>query len=367
MTTTLVRAATATRERVERQEVKITNGSLAVFEDGGKESLILRGVIWAPSLIDILVDSYQRDDMGRSDIYVALRDGGTVPDIELGMRGKKCSNKGDTYWLSDEVYVIDGLQRISAAKRVMELHPEVPLRIGATIHFNTTEAWEKERFEILNMRRTKVAPNVLLSNRRDRSRALLTLYGLSHTDKDFPLYGRISWKQNRVRNELLSARTIVRVAAYLHAHLVPRGNGTIDSMVKSIDETSNKIGLMLFRNNIKTFFEVVEDSFGLRAIAFRKAAPQIRETFLAVLAGMFSDHLDFWEEPECRTLFVDPPMRRKLHGFPILDPSIIALTGAGGDAKNLLYRHLVEHINSGKRTNRLRRRGQKSAEPVETE
>ena len=360
MTTSLVRTATATRERVERQDIKITNGSLAEFGD----SLILRGVIWAPNLIDILVDSYQREDMERDDIFEALRDGGTVPDVELGMRGNKVSSKGDTYWLCNEVYVIDGLQRISAAKRVLELHPEVPLRIGATIHFNTTEEWEKARFEILNMKRAKVAPNIILRNRRDKSRSLLTIYGLGHTDKEFALYGRISWQQSRTRNELVTARTMVRSMAFLHAHISPIRANSLECLIKSLDNSAEKIGLSTLRANIKTFFSVIEDAFGIRSIAFRKSAPQIRETFMITLAKVFGDHLDFWAEPECRTLFVDPSLRRKLHTFPIRDPNIIELTGAGGNARNILYRLIIEHLDSGKRTHRLRRRGRREPQEV---
>ena len=53
------------------------------------------------------------------------------------------------------------------------------------IHFGTTEEWERERFDILNMRRTRLSPNVLLRNRAAQCPSLSRLYELCPMNHSF--------------------------------------------------------------------------------------------------------------------------------------------------------------------------------------
>jgi hypothetical protein len=49
-------------------------------------------------------------------------------------------------------------------------------------------------------------------------------------------------------------------------------------------------------------------------------------------------------------------LRRKIKQFPLNDPQVSQLAGAGGQANIILYQMLLKHINSGKRIKRLRSR-----------
>lgn len=68
---------------------------------------------------------------------------------------------------------------------------------------------------------------------------------------------------------------------------------------------------------------------------------------------LLSDHHDFWKQPDEKQLFIEAPLRRKIAGFPITDPQVNTLAGAGGKSREYLYMLLRDHINSGRRTKRL--------------
>lgn len=82
------------------------------------------------------------------------------------------------------------------------------------------------------------------------------------------------------------------------------------------------------------------------------AAPHLKRGFLSVLATVFADHQNFWNDTK---LTVSSDLRRKLALFKINDPSISHLCSAFGQARVLLYYHIVEHLNHGKRSRRLKK------------
>ena len=151
---------------MERTSIKIIHAAL---DEEGAE-IVLRGVVDATSLTNLKVAEYQREvlpDRRISELMKALQGGG-VPDIQLGCRGGNWRSGSDagTFYIQDDVYIIDGLQRCTAALRLLQ--KGIIPRIGAMISFNTTEEMERKRFKALNLTRVKLSPNVTLRNQHTR-------------------------------------------------------------------------------------------------------------------------------------------------------------------------------------------------------
>ena len=330
-------------------DVKIFNGALD--EDRGR--IVLRGAIEDASLLNLKVDAYQRHDLEKAGIFKAMMAGHQMPDIVLGMRGHKFKSHGQTsVILQDDVYIIDGFQRVSSARRVMESHPEKIIHLGAKIYFDTVEAWERNEFERLNSLSTKVSPNVLLRNRRQDSDGILTLYGLSNNDRTFPLFKRVCWQQSMARGDLLTAMMLCKTCCQLHAHNARGGSMSVREVVPNLDAIAKSFKMSVMRDNVKTFYEVIEQCFGISQIQYRLASAQVKETFMGQLAKVFSDHREFWDDNDTK-FEVGSSIRTKLAKFPIHDPQVINLASSSGKAREMLYVLLRDHINSGKRTHRL--------------
>jgi hypothetical protein len=102
-----------------------------------------------------------------------------------------------------------------------------------------------------------------------------------------------------------------------------------------------------------TFFELVDECWGIRSIQLRGGTTHTKETFMVALARVLSNHGAFWRGDR---LFIEAPLRRKLAGFPVADPTIVNLASSSGKSRDVLYTVMVDHINSGKRTKRLKPR-----------
>lgn len=322
-------------------------------------TIVLRGVIHADSLKHLKIDDYQREALplaSLAKLITAVKQGDVLPDIEIGMRGKRCAGKSDSYTLNDECYIIDGQQRVNAALTVMAQNPGIDVRLGATVHFDTTRQWERERFRILNSLRIKVSPNVLLRNMREENAGLASLYGLSTNDKTFALHGKVSWGQTMKRGELISALLLSKVALRLHAHKSAGRSTQLSEIYRQMDQLGKAFGHGNVRTNVKMFFDIVDECFGVKLVQYREMAPHMRGTFLMTLATVFSNHLDFWQDDESKKLFVNVDLRRKLASFPLQDPSVATLTSAGGKAGALLYQLIINHLNKGKKHKHLTER-----------
>lgn len=341
-------------EKEPQTGLRILNATLD--EDGSK--IVLRGVIDPDHLGLLKVDDYQRARFGvskTSSIWKGLEKNETLPDIELGMRGNDFVEVPDSLdiILKGNVYLIDGLQRVTTAMAFMEDKAR-DVRLGATVHFNTTREWEMQRFDTLNSARKKVSPNVLLRNRREQNPAILTLYGLSNADKDFPLFKKVSWGQTMSRDELVTGMTLARTSISLHRHISGTPSSrTFDSFSKFLLRLADRITLQQFRENVKTFYELVELCWGIRSVQYGVNAIWLRGEFQSQLALVLSDHKDFWDEKTQTILTVPLELRKKIASFPVFDPSVANLAGASGNAGKLLYGMMLTHINSGKRTRRL--------------
>jgi hypothetical protein len=332
--------------------VRILHGALD--EEAG--DIVLRGRIDPDSLDALMVDDYQREVQPLSTINGIMKGfkaGAAVPDIHLSLRGSHVTDNGSTYTLRDPVYIVDGLQRVSAAKH-FRFQGGVP-RLGATVYFDKSKEWEVDHFKTLNVDLTKLSSNVMLRNMREQFPVVATLYSLTEEDNQFVLKGRVCWKQRKMREHLVTSVTLLKVVGALHSHLGSGLSGRIFELAPGVEKIMERVGRNIFRANIRTFFELLDNCFGLRVIAFTEGACQIRSTFMMTLARVLSDHLTFWREDD-KKLFIEAQLIRKFKGFPIQDPTVQQLSGAGGQAEKLLYQLMVEHFNRGKRTQRLRAR-----------
>jgi hypothetical protein len=339
------------------KQVKIVAGALDEVE-GSPMGIILRGVVDAVSLHHLLKDDYQREAQPLSSqwrILDALQKGEPLPDIELGMRGENFTSREECFLLKDDVYIIDGLQRVTTAIHFLGTNPGAAPRLGATVHFNTTKEWERKRFHTLNTHRLKVSPNVLLRNMREESPAVFGLYGLTVNDKSFVLNSRVSWTQRMTKGELLTALTFAKTVGLLHSHKVAGKGSSIEQLVPALNKAVEVFGIQALRENVRTFFNLVDECWGIKSVQYREGAIYMRGMFLYVLALLLADHHDFWPGDEKR-LLVNVDLKRKIAQFPIHDPEVVRLSGASGTARVMLYTLLRDHINSGKRTKRLKPR-----------
>lgn len=338
------------------RSVKLINAGLNERPDG---EITAHGWLDLDSMRALRVDDYQREVLGatsgkKSSLRRAVENGANLPDIMIGMRGSNYDVRGQAMMLKDRCYIIDGLQRVAAMLHYAEGHPEEAktLLIGAEVRFSTDKAKEKDLFLVVNTQRIPVSPNVILRNMRTDHPSVLTLYGLSKNEPKFALHDRVSWNQRMARQELVSALILVKLARTLHVTSGSTGHGRAHEMAVTLDAIAKEVGLATFRKNIVAFFDVLDECFGIRKIQYKEVSTQLKGNFLLTVARVFGTHANFWKDGE---LFVDAPTRRKLAAFPIEEPNIARLAGAGNSAMPTLREMLVDHLNKGRKLNRLRR------------
>jgi hypothetical protein len=350
----------------ELKSVKITAGSLDETPLRGGTT-ILRGVIDPESLKHLQFDDYQREALPLSSLRkltTAIQAGEVLPDIEIGMRGDRVHGGKDTFYLQDDCYVIDGQQRVNACCNTLLQGGTVHL--GAVIHFNTTKEWERDRFRILNSDRIKVSPNILIRNIRTEHPSIQTLYAMTDAaNTGFCLAGRVCWSQKMNRGELITAMTMVKTLGCLHTHIAPGRASAFGDIAVQLDTIADKITLGMMKDNFRTFFDLVDQAWGVRTVKYKELSRHLSSNFLWTVARVLSNHTDFWKNAVDGRLFIDADLKRKFGSFPLSDPGISQLMAAGGTAGNLLYDHLVHHLNSGRRTNRLKVRPTADLSPAE--
>lgn len=337
--------------------VRIINASLDEEQDAAS-GVVINGRIDPSTLRFLKVDSaYQRPLGVRADIFNALKEGKVVPNIEIGVRGQDFVSDGNDIIIKSPAYIIDGWQRVGNALRLLELVPHHNVRIFGSIHFGTDEIWERHRFTELNKNIKKISPNLHLRNMRDSNDSILTLYGLSNSDRNFPLYKKVSWSQNMGRGEIVSAMVLTKVVRRLHGHRIPNNGVSAERLAADLARIPTTVTLPTFRRNVSLFFSIIDECWPFSAIEYRASASQVKSSFLLETARMLSNHSSFWENND-NTLAVVADDRRKLSKFPINDPQVLRLAGSGGASGSILYQLLVDHMNSGRRTQRLRSRSE---------
>lgn len=338
-----------------RPHIRIINGALDE-DQTSPSAIVLQGRIDSSTLRFLKVDDYQRKLESRADIWDALKNRITLPNIEIGVRGQDFDTDGDDFIVYSPAYIVDGWQRCGNALRMMETIPDHPIRLFGSVHFGTTYSWEAHRFTELNKNVRKVSPNQHLRNMRDQNDAVLTLYGLSNNAPDFPLYKKVCWSQNMSRGELVSALVLCKVAMVLHSHKVSIMAGQTDQIVRAVSNAANTVSLPIFRRNISTFFAIINECWPINTLEYRHTATQIKSSFMMELARMFSRHATFWDGMSEQSLSVSADDLRKLKKFAINDNQVAQLAGSPGAARKILYQLLVDHMNSGRRTQRLSER-----------
>lgn len=344
--------------------------------DNEGDRVVMRGVVDLCSLEHLKVDnSYQRERMtptSRAEIIKALEANDQLPDIEIGMRGDNFHMPNNNVAeLIDPCFIVDGYQRRESVREHLERYPQDRVRLGCVVRFNTNAAYERKRFHALNLFRNKVSPSLILRNCKEENQMIATLYGLSTSARDSVIYGRVGWQQNMTRGELITALVFTQVALQLHQHV---GAGMAKVSVRDIPAMCDKlvhiIGLPLVRANVTAYWQLIDQCFGIRAIQYSRSAVYLRSAFLRTLARLLSDHEDFWagdpKRAQVQRLQVPYELRNKLRRFPIADPEIIRLASAAGKAAETLYFQLLTHLNSGKRTKRLRHRAGTILPPMMT-
>jgi hypothetical protein len=333
--------------------IRIINPSIDDFQN----TVVIRGILDLDSLQFLKTDLYQREllpSASRKHIITALENNNRLPDIILGMRGDTFQLDPDTnLLLCDPVFIIDGQQRTKSILQYLANCKSTPnqIRIGATIHLNTTSIFERELFQKLNQFQAKVSPNILLRNNKEDHPLIATFYGLTKSDKNFILFNRVCWQQNQTKTELMSAVTMSKIILQLHAHISPGRHGGSRMILEHTNKLLSRIGLPIARANTKTFYELIDTCWGIARIHIKSGAPYMRSAFQEILARCLSDHPVFWKND--KRLEIDYTWKKKLRSFPFQDPEIIRLCGSGGASRFTLYMHLLNHLNSGKRLNRL--------------
>jgi hypothetical protein len=342
--------------------VKINNAALDIWND----DIVLRGTVDPDSFGLLQIADYQREMLTQAKID-HLKKGhlkGTLPDIVLNLRDSMAYREmGDAFYLTGDVYIVDGQQRVESGKQLMA-DPEYPgfnPRLGVRVHFGHDAAWELDLFDELNGSQTRLSSNINLRNLRAKLPVAKTMYNLCTDDRSFVLYRRVTFTQNAHIGELISATMFYKVVGMLHSHIGPGRGAKVTDLAEGLQKIMQTTGRNTYVSNIRTFFEALDSIWGVQHVAYRQTAVHLKLTFMLALAKVLSEHLEFWDGEK---LVIDSSIIRKLKLFQTMDPTVMNLASSSGKAIDTLTYLMAEHINSGKRTRRLTRRN--FMEPADT-
>lgn len=335
--------------------IRIQNPTL----DDDARGMIVKGFIDPASLDLLLVDDYQREQLSEvkiRELMNALRTG-RVPDIEVGMRGgeDKVLTRDGMFYLQAPTYIVDGLQRVTAGRRLVEHEPEVQPRIGVTVHLGTDFEWERKRFDVLNAGQTKLSGNVTLRNMRYELEVMQVLFNLTTAPKNkaFAMFERVGWDQAMKRTEFISATAFAKTVGMLHSYIGPGRSSSGKQLASGLQKILDNAGRNTFLGNIRLFFEIIDKAYGIQRVAYRDSANHLKISFLLALARMFADCPVYWDGAK---FIIDEPTIKKLSSFKLNDPTVAGLCSTGGKSSEQLTNLLVDHVNHNRRTKKLVRR-----------
>lgn len=330
---------------IEPDGIRIERPSL---DDDPNGETILRGRISVDSLSRLRYAAYQREFLPNAtnrNIRRAVENGVQLPDITLGMRGDRFAvDSNGVLHLLDPVYVIDGKQRVGTILEHLARYPADQVRLGAVVYFNTKQETEQARFHALGAHQTRISTNIIARNLRDTVPVVATIYGLTATQRDFPLFGRVCWDQQMKKGHLITAVAYIQVALMLHGHLAPtRGAINANDIQAICANLARIVDLQRIRENVVTFWEAVESAWGLRDLEVKAGVSYVKHAFLRVLVRVLSDHTNFWDGDR---LVITPEVRKKLRQFKTHDPAVQVLAGSGGRHSMDNLRHvIIDHLN----------------------
>lgn len=270
----------------------------AALEDAPDGRILLRGVIDAANLRKLGIADYQKKTHSASKLRrlgQAIISGDRLPDIECGMRGQHFDSSGNEFVLHDPCYIIDGLQRKMALTAVAARDPNVPCSVGCLINFNTTETWERQRFEKLATDRTHVAPSVILRNLSKDDKIAKQIHDMTMKENDSILYNRVTWDQHQTAGEVILGSTLYRVIILLHAWSSPPGKRQPHAMVEQVNQIAENIGDAVMISNTRKFFELADYFWGFKDLQKRDGVIQIKAEFLFVMAELMAGLTLFWD------------------------------------------------------------------------
>jgi hypothetical protein len=121
-------------------------------------------------------------------------------------------------------------------------------------------------------------------------------------------------------------------------------------MVRSLQTACDKTGRNIFRDNVRTFWQLIEACWGISTVTYTKSN-HLKNNFLFAFARVLSNHPIFWRDSR---LFIERTLAQKIKLFKVNDPAMNEIVGGGSSVgQAVMYRLIVDHINSGKRTKRL--------------
>jgi hypothetical protein len=333
-------------------------------DDGGRAILV--GFLDLQSSIDNLKHEWYQRRAGFSAVKIRnmVRDlvaGDRMPAIVLGMRGEAFDAREDgSVILHDPTYIIDGLQRWTAAVIAAEEGAEA--RLAVQLYFKTDEEFEIALFRKLNSSHTSIAPSILIRNERQQSRIAATLFGLSNNDPHFALLNRVCWDQRQEPEvHLINGATLLNTLMALHTHVLHVQHATkVLNILSALDSKIDLVGLQQARDNLIHFFDVIDEIWGIRNATTKSGLIYLRQGWLTTFAKLFSDFTEFWKDVDNKELFVPASLRRDLKRIDPRDAELVRLSGGNSTARELLYQMFVQRLNKGK-VNRLIDRYQKQA------
>lgn len=328
----------------------IRPGNLATGEG---DRPILLGFLDLNSSIDSLKHDWYQRRAGFSPVKIRklvkdMAAGDQMPPVVIGMRGDNFSvDAEETVTLNDQTVIIDGLQRWTAA--LLAAEEGASIRLGAQVYFNTTEEFEIQLFRKLNSSQTGVAASVLIRNEKHLSRVAGSLFGMSGNQPDFALLNRICWEQRfEPEHHLLTGMTLLHCLITLHTHILRiNGYSKALNLLAGADAKIDLVGLQLARENLVRFFDVVDETWGIRGIGVKRGQTHLTQGWLLTCARLFSDFNEFWKDDD-KTFFVSAPLMRELKRLDARDEELARLAGGNKNSRLLLYQHFVNRLNKGK-------------------
>ena len=333
--------------------------STLVTDSDGRR--IIRGELDMSTILSLRIDWYQRGTINKAKLTKLKKAsfvGAEFPDIIIGVRGSdfQIDNGGGATILSD-AYIVDGLQRWTATCLALEEAPSCPAHLGAKAFIPTDSAFERELFRKMNTGHTAMGASVMLRNEKEESRVAATLVGLSENEKKFALYRRIAWKQEAdktVDGDLVRGIVLLRVLGVLHHHLWHTApiHSQVLALLAMIDRNIDVVGLQQARENLITFFDTIDEAWGIRDTIVRFGTTWLHDVWLRICARLFSDHREFWRSDDTE-FFVPKALLRDLKRVHPNDPELVALLRGGKMQRELLYQTILNTLNFGKSHNRL--------------
>lgn len=322
------------------RNVRILDAAPSKGKIQGRWVQVIRGVIM-PEFFDIFeIPDYQRQAMKgkkHEELVAVLAPKGLgvpddimlcVPDIVPDFHRV---GDGELIIPTSRLVVIDGHQRIDAslARLKQKLATD---SLGIKIFLGTSYEEEVATFYQKNRLQTDVSSDVHLRNSGTNA-AIEALKELAGTE-GFP---RIKWDQ-RETDYNMKAHTLYSVALMLHGY---HREGSIEDLLAKLLKSVNRVGTMLFTQNVEMFFRYLREDF-----ATGDLGPFIyRAEFMRGLAKFLADYKLFWDAKQPERLQINVPDRRRLATTPA---KAIEQALAVSSAVDAVYNTLLARHKAGK-------------------